>query len=470
VACEGQSCHVEWFHFTCVGLAKEPEGDWYCDDCRRGVSEAQNATAAAAAPTVAALAAVTAVVAVAPAAAPAPGSHFSAAAFLKSVPAIKTSAEAFEISAAAAAIPPVVAAIPGTIATLEAAAAAANASDLSASSARPTADNIAKAEAVIRALVPQCPPFPEGPAVAAATLAPGSAPIQRMGSNYNTAASNSFGRPLSVPGVPFAQSLTPQGNAPALETVTTAASTAPAPAPASETNSALAFSIASMDPAATSIAPPLNHTEESFAFLPQNGSMYDQTNDLGSSTSAGHSPLKGPPVPSLLANHEQQLPPTTFNEHGGRESMNMQNFSNVVDDSCQVGHSLSVPDLATNPASNPNASAPTSSVYPERQGYAAAATAPSPPMQVQQHRPLEAQAHNYQTASLGYSLVNNSSYSSSGGSGAMPSPSAVSTSPLQEFVVPAPYSLVPQSSPYSVPSSVPSPAQLQPHAQAQAPS
>ncbi len=34
VACDNPSCVIEWFHFKCVGLSKEPEGVWFCPDCR----------------------------------------------------------------------------------------------------------------------------------------------------------------------------------------------------------------------------------------------------------------------------------------------------------------------------------------------------------------------------------------------------------------------------------------------------
>ncbi|KAI7897502.1 uncharacterized protein BX663DRAFT_528055 [Cokeromyces recurvatus] len=33
VACDGESCEKEWFHYACVGLAEPPVGKWYCDDC-----------------------------------------------------------------------------------------------------------------------------------------------------------------------------------------------------------------------------------------------------------------------------------------------------------------------------------------------------------------------------------------------------------------------------------------------------
>jgi len=34
VACENSECHIEWFHYGCVGLKKAPKGKWYCPNCR----------------------------------------------------------------------------------------------------------------------------------------------------------------------------------------------------------------------------------------------------------------------------------------------------------------------------------------------------------------------------------------------------------------------------------------------------
>ena len=34
VACDQDSCLIEWFHFECVGLTQKPRGKWLChDDC-----------------------------------------------------------------------------------------------------------------------------------------------------------------------------------------------------------------------------------------------------------------------------------------------------------------------------------------------------------------------------------------------------------------------------------------------------
>jgi hypothetical protein len=35
IACDGDDCHIEWFHFECVGIMVPPKGKWYCPDCRR---------------------------------------------------------------------------------------------------------------------------------------------------------------------------------------------------------------------------------------------------------------------------------------------------------------------------------------------------------------------------------------------------------------------------------------------------
>eukprot|EP00301_Raphidiophrys_heterophryoidea_P002821 c11303_g1_i1.p1 GENE.c11303_g1_i1~~c11303_g1_i1.p1 ORF type:complete len:218 (+),score=19.00 c11303_g1_i1:425-1078(+) len=33
VACDNAECKVEWFHFECVGLKKQPKGRWFCPEC-----------------------------------------------------------------------------------------------------------------------------------------------------------------------------------------------------------------------------------------------------------------------------------------------------------------------------------------------------------------------------------------------------------------------------------------------------
>lgn len=34
VACDNPDCPYEWFHWNCVGLKSEPEGRWFCPECR----------------------------------------------------------------------------------------------------------------------------------------------------------------------------------------------------------------------------------------------------------------------------------------------------------------------------------------------------------------------------------------------------------------------------------------------------
>ncbi|KAJ5109698.1 Zinc finger PHD-type [Penicillium argentinense] len=39
VACDNIKCPYEWFHWKCVGLTTEPQGKWYCDECRKTMGE-----------------------------------------------------------------------------------------------------------------------------------------------------------------------------------------------------------------------------------------------------------------------------------------------------------------------------------------------------------------------------------------------------------------------------------------------
>ncbi|KAI8876732.1 hypothetical protein K501DRAFT_337888, partial [Backusella circina FSU 941] len=34
IACDGENCEREWFHYACVGLVKPPTGKWFCEDCK----------------------------------------------------------------------------------------------------------------------------------------------------------------------------------------------------------------------------------------------------------------------------------------------------------------------------------------------------------------------------------------------------------------------------------------------------
>ncbi|XP_041450337.1 uncharacterized protein LOC111081753 isoform X2 [Drosophila obscura] len=39
IACDGDNCLIEWFHFECVGIMVAPQGRWYCAECRPKYSE-----------------------------------------------------------------------------------------------------------------------------------------------------------------------------------------------------------------------------------------------------------------------------------------------------------------------------------------------------------------------------------------------------------------------------------------------
>ncbi|RPA84910.1 hypothetical protein BJ508DRAFT_19972 [Ascobolus immersus RN42] len=34
VGCDNPDCAYEWFHWSCVGITKEPAGAWYCEECK----------------------------------------------------------------------------------------------------------------------------------------------------------------------------------------------------------------------------------------------------------------------------------------------------------------------------------------------------------------------------------------------------------------------------------------------------
>lgn len=34
VACDNEGCPYEWFHWSCVGIKAEPQGKWFCPECR----------------------------------------------------------------------------------------------------------------------------------------------------------------------------------------------------------------------------------------------------------------------------------------------------------------------------------------------------------------------------------------------------------------------------------------------------
>lgn len=33
IACEGERCKYEWYHYKCVGVTVPPPGDWFCREC-----------------------------------------------------------------------------------------------------------------------------------------------------------------------------------------------------------------------------------------------------------------------------------------------------------------------------------------------------------------------------------------------------------------------------------------------------
>lgn len=34
IACDNPDCTLEWFHYECVGIARSPKGEWFCDNCK----------------------------------------------------------------------------------------------------------------------------------------------------------------------------------------------------------------------------------------------------------------------------------------------------------------------------------------------------------------------------------------------------------------------------------------------------
>lgn len=39
IACDGDSCEIEWFHWECVGLIEDPKGSWYCPECKEKIKK-----------------------------------------------------------------------------------------------------------------------------------------------------------------------------------------------------------------------------------------------------------------------------------------------------------------------------------------------------------------------------------------------------------------------------------------------
>ena len=33
IACDGDKCEIEWFHYPCVGVKRKPKGQWFCPNC-----------------------------------------------------------------------------------------------------------------------------------------------------------------------------------------------------------------------------------------------------------------------------------------------------------------------------------------------------------------------------------------------------------------------------------------------------
>jgi len=506
-----------------VGLVAEPVGDWYCQECRRGLSDSQHATAATAATVAAA--------AVANATAATQASPLSAAAFFKpgastnenvatalaernllasnvsasKVPAVKPSLEAAEISATAAAIPTVINAIPATIATLEAAAAA-SAAARGAGSARPTADEMARAEAVMRALIPAEATLPAAKTNSAAF----GRELNLNTGSYSTVASGSSWRVPTVSGTSYEHhSTSTRENVSNAGTTTTVpgaaplappAATTPAPAPArvSETvegvaaqvaenhtpneqdgamrpsshasfevpsHSALGYCVALASTAGASVAPRVKDGNESVV-VTGTGPTYGQTYGQGQDTSVGHPSLVAAPssAPSHPFVNHAQLSAAPGHKQNSLES------ARVVDNS-QEGHSLSdAPEPTPSPASNQSACAPNSSFYPARQEYVFGSdTRPLSRLQQQQqqqqpqHFP-EGQANYYQSTAV-YNNGSSSIYSTGINGGGVASVSSLTNHSTFDGMALQPSAKMPQPLLHSALSSLPSPAQG--HLQAQ---
>ena len=35
IACDNETCSIEWFHMTCLKIRSIPKGKWFCPDCRK---------------------------------------------------------------------------------------------------------------------------------------------------------------------------------------------------------------------------------------------------------------------------------------------------------------------------------------------------------------------------------------------------------------------------------------------------
>ena len=34
IACDDPNCPIIWFHMECIGMEKDPEGEWICSVCK----------------------------------------------------------------------------------------------------------------------------------------------------------------------------------------------------------------------------------------------------------------------------------------------------------------------------------------------------------------------------------------------------------------------------------------------------
>ena len=35
IACDDDTCHIQWFHVSCLRIKKVPKGKWFRPDCRK---------------------------------------------------------------------------------------------------------------------------------------------------------------------------------------------------------------------------------------------------------------------------------------------------------------------------------------------------------------------------------------------------------------------------------------------------
>ena len=35
IACDDNTCRIQWFHVSCLRIKKIPKGKWFCPDCRK---------------------------------------------------------------------------------------------------------------------------------------------------------------------------------------------------------------------------------------------------------------------------------------------------------------------------------------------------------------------------------------------------------------------------------------------------